>query len=368
MLGSTLKLLGATGAGYYCTEINSGHTYAVSVVRTADGGTVTTHEDITERQRIEARIAHLAHHDALTDLANRVVLRERLEQALIGKRRNEEGVAVLFLDLDRFKEVNDTLGHPVGDKLLKTVADRLRSCVRERDIVARLGGDEFAIVQIGATQPTDAAVLAARIIKLLTEPVVLDGHQMVTGASIGIAIAPNDGTDPDQLLKNADLALYRAKGGGRGIHRFFEPEMNARVQTRRALEMDLRNAVTNGEFELYYQPVVSLKSNEVSCFEALLRWNHPERGLISAAEFIPLAEETGLIVPIGEWVLRQACAECVNWPEPIGVAVNISAVQFRSGNLAEMVFNAVSASGVAATRLELEITESVVARRGKVTP
>jgi diguanylate cyclase (GGDEF)-like protein/PAS domain S-box-containing protein len=359
MLGSALKLLGPTGTGYYTTKLGDGQAYAVSVTPMADGGTVTTHEDITERRRIEARIAHLAHHDALTDLANRVVLRERLEQALIGTRR-QEGVAVLFLDLDRFKEVNDTLGHPVGDELLKAVAGRLRGCVRGSDTLARLGGDEFAIVQIGAAQPTDATALATRIIELMSEPYDLNGHQLMTGASIGIAIAPNDGTDPDQLLKNADLALYRAKSEGRSTYRFFEPAMDARMQARRALETDLHKALANGEFELYYQPIVNLDRDEVSGLEALLRWNHPKRGKVAPAEFVPLAEETGLIVPIGEWVLRQACADAASWPGHIRVAVNLSVVQFKSRNLVEVVFSALAASGVAAERLELEITESVL--------
>ena len=338
----------------------------ISIVRRPmpDGGLVSTTEDITERRRSEAKIAHMARYDALTDLPNRVLLRERLQHTLSGRRRTE-GVAVLCLDLDHFKEVNDTLGHPIGDALLKSIAERLRGCTRETDTVARASGDEFVIVQISTDPPKEATALAARIIEVLSAPHELDGHQVVVGTSIGIAIAPNDGTDPDTLLKNADLALYRTKGEGRGRYRFFEQQMNTRMQERRALEVDLRKALVNGEFELHYQPVVNLTNHEVSGLEALLRWNHPERGTISPAEFIPLAEETGLIVPIGEWVLRQACAEAASWPAHIRVAVNLSAVQFKSRNLVEVVFNAFATSGVAAARLELEITESVLIQDGE---
>jgi diguanylate cyclase (GGDEF)-like protein len=267
---------------------------------------------------------------------------------------------VLCLDLDRFKEVNDTLGHPVGDELLRAVAGRLRRCVRETDTIARLGGDEFAIVQISRTQPTDATALASRIIEAIDAPFDIDGHRVAVGTSVGIAIAPTDGTDPDQLLKNADLALYRAKSDGRGTYRFFEQEMDQRMQARRKLELDLRRALVDGEFELHYQPFVNLDRNEVIGFEALLRWRHPERGMVSPAEFIPLAEETGLIVPIGEWALRRACREAIGWPDGIAIAVNLSAAQFRNRQLVQTVVNALAAAGLPATRLELEITESVL--------
>ncbi len=340
-------------------ELSDGRALVVKRQPMADGGWVATHEDITEQRRIEARIAHMAHHDALTDLANRVLLRERLEEAL-ERRPRDDKVAVLCMDLDRFKEVNDTLGHPMGDALLKAVAQRLCGCVREADIVARVGGDEFAILQQAAGQPASATALAKRVIDAVSMPYELDGHRVVLGTSVGIAVAPEDGTEPDRLLKHADLALYRAKGDGRGTFRFFERGMDAAAQARRKLELDLRTALSTGAFELYYQPLVDLDRNEVSGFEALVRWNHPERGLIPPGDFIPLAEETGLIVPIGEWVLRRACVEAAGWPEQVRVAVNLSALQFNANNLVELVFSALSASQLAASRLELEITETAL--------
>jgi diguanylate cyclase (GGDEF)-like protein len=340
-------------------EIGDGRIITVVNQPMVGGGWVATHEDITEQRRMEQRVAHLALHDALTDLPNRVRLRERLEQALTLVRRGE-GLTVLCLDLDRFKDVNDTLGHPIGDALLKAVAERLQGCVRESDTVARIGGDEFAIIQLATAQPTEATALASRIIDEMNAPFDLNGHQIAVGISIGIAIAPNDGTDPDELVKNADLALYRAKTDGRGTYRFFEQEMDQRMQARRRLELDLRRALLEGQFELYYQPVVNLDRNEVTGCEALLRWHHPQRGLVPPAEFIPLAEETGIIVPLGEWVLRQACSEAANWPDNITVAVNLSAVQFKNRQLVQMVINTLAASKLPASRLELEITESVL--------
>ncbi len=340
-------------------KFSDGRSIVVKRQPMADGGWVATHEDITEQRRNEARIAHMAHHDALTDLANRVLLRERLEETLERRSRDDQ-VAVLCMDLDRFKEVNDTLGHPMGDALLQAVARRLRGCIRESDIVARLGGDEFAILQPGVPQPAGADALARRIIEAISMPYDLDGHQVVLGTSVGIAVAPEDGTEPDHLLSHADLALYRAKGDGRGTFRFFETGMDAAAQARRKLELDLRTALSTGAFELYYQPLFDLDRSEVSGFEALVRWNHPERGLIMPDDFIPLAEETGLIVPIGEWVLRQACSEAAGWPEQVKVAVNLSAVQLNTANLTELVFGALGASGLAASRLELEITESAL--------
>ena len=283
----------------------------------ADGGWVATHEDITERRRVEARLAHQAHHDVLTDLPNRALLRERLEQAVTGMHEGGRRLALLMLDLDRFKEVNDTLGHPIGDALLKVVTERLRGCVRETDTIARLGGDEFAVVQRVGDPAIESAALAKRIQEVITESFDLDGHHVLIGTSIGIAVAPGDGSDPDQLMKNADLALYRAKNEGRGTFRFFEPEMDRRMQARRGLERDLRNALVNDEFALHYQPLINIERDEICGFEALLRWTHPERGKVAPADFIPLAEETGLIVPIGEWVLRQACAEAASWPTHI---------------------------------------------------
>ena len=340
------------------THLPDGRTVAVVNRPILGGGWVATHEDITERLRAEARIAYMARHDTLTDLPNRMLFHDRLDQAL--KHARDEKLAVLCLDIDHFKDVNDTLGHPVGDLLLKAAADRLRHCIGETDTVARLGGDEFAIVQLGASQPTDATTLATRLTEAINAPFELDDHHVVVGISIGIAISPDDGTDPHQLLKNADMALYRAKADGRGVFRFFEAEMDARMQARRALELDLRKAVANGEFELFYQPLVDVRSRRVRGFEALLRWHHPERGLVSPADFIPLAEETGLIVPIGEWVLRRACKEAATWPDDVSVAINLSPVQFKSRQLLSTVVSALAASGLPPSRLELEITESLL--------
>jgi diguanylate cyclase (GGDEF)-like protein len=308
----------------------------------------------------------MAMHDELTNLPNRLFFREQIENRLTQIDRDQK-FAVLCLDLDDFKSVNDTLGHPFGDKLLRQVGERLRSCLREGDNLARLGGDEFALLQGGITQPTDTASLMTRIIEVISAPFDLAGHQVVIGISIGVAVAPTDAADPDQLLKNADLALYRAKADGRGTYRFFEAEMDARMQARRALELDLRRALMKGEFEVYYQPLVNMKTELICGFEALIRWNHPERGIVSPAEFIPLAEETALVVPIGEWVLRQACEEAAKWPSEICIAVNLSAAQFKTPGLSQIVFNALANSGLAADRLELEITESVLLYNSKST-
>jgi diguanylate cyclase (GGDEF)-like protein len=323
------------------------------------GGWVATHNDITERRRAEAKIEYMAHHDALTDLPNRLQLYEQLRQMLLNTRQGTH-VAVFCLDLDHFKDVNDAHGHAAGDLLLKAVADRLRQCIRDTDVVARLGGDEFAIMQAGASQPTDATSLASRLIEVIGAPYELGGEQVMVDLSIGIALAPGDGLDPDQLLKNADMALYRAKSDGHGLCRFFEPEMDARMQARRKLEIDLRKAIANGEFELFYQPLVDMKTEYVTGFEALIRWHHPERGMIPPLDFIPIAEETGLIVPMGDWVLRQACAEAATWPSDVKVAVNLSPVQFKNKILLPSVISALAASGLSPNRLELEITESVL--------
>src|SRR5450759_5376887 len=346
------------------TKVPDGRVISIVNQPTTDGGWVATHEDITARLLAEEKIKHLAHYDALTDLPNRVTFYERMETALSRQRRSEF-VAVLSLDLDRFKSVNDTLGHPVGDLLLQAAADRMRSCVRSEDLVARLGGDEFAIVQGSSTQSSDVSALATRLIEAVGAPYDLDGHQVIVGTSVGSAVAPTDGNKPDQLMKNADLALYRAKANGGGAFRFFEAEMDARMQARHALELDLRKAIVNGEFELYYQPIIDVKTKQITSCEALLRWHHPERGMVSPVEFIPVAEHTGLIVPLGEWVLRQACAEAVRWPKHVTIAVNLSPAQFKSRNLVPTVVNALAASGLPATRLELEITELVLVQENE---
>jgi diguanylate cyclase (GGDEF)-like protein len=356
------KLMACVAEGRaFCSVVNSNDGRVFSIVNTpvAGGGWLATHEDITDQQRAQEQIAHMARHDALTDLPNRMLLRERLEHELKRVKRGE-CLAVLCLDIDHFKSVNDTLGHPIGDELLKLIADRLRGCIRELDTIARLGGDEFAIIMTQVQQPADAASLARRIRNSVVKPYQIGGHQIVSDISIGISIAPTDGREPDRLLKNADLALYGAKTDGRGTYRFFEPEMDTRMRARRELELDLRHALANREFELYYQPLVNLQTNEITAFEALLRWNRPARGMVSPAEFIPVAEETGLIVPIGEWVLTTACKETVNWPDTVKVAVNLSPAQLKSRNLVKVVMAALAESGLPAQRLQLEITETLL--------
>ncbi len=323
------------------------------------GGWLSTHEDVTESQRAHAQIAHMARHDALTGLPNRVLMREWLEHELKRVRRGDI-LAVLCFGLDHFKSVNDALGHPIGDALLESVADRLRSCARDIDMVVRLGGDEFAVIMTQLGQPDDAVVLARRVRETINKPFWVEGHQVVVDITCGISVAPTDGTDPDLLLKNADMALYNAKSDGRGSYRFFESEMDQRMKVRRGLELDLRKALLNGEFEMYYQPLVNLQTSQITTFEALLRWNHPTRGLVSPGDFIPIAEETGLIVQIGEWVLRTACKEAVNWPGHIKVAVNLSPIQLKDRKLLDLVKSAIAESGLQASRLQLEITESIL--------
>jgi diguanylate cyclase (GGDEF)-like protein len=327
----------------------------------ADGGWVATHEDITERRRAEERITHLAHYDALTDLPNRALFHEQLKRELPHIAPDRQ-LAVLYIDIDEFKRVNDSLGHLIGDELLKSMAASLNACAQESDFVARLGGDEFAIVQTGVRNRTEVVDLVNRIFEAIRAPYECLGHQVTTDASIGIALAPRDGTDVDQILKNADLAMYAAKSAGRHTYRFFEPAMDAQVRARRVLEMDLRQAISDGDLEVYYQPCLNLQDNRITACEALLRWQHHERGMISPAEFVPIAEETGLINPIGEWVLTTACMEAVKWPDDISLAVNVSPVQFKSGTLALKVIAALASSGLAASRLELEITEAVLIR------
>ena len=303
----------------------------IHVVNTplAMGGWVATHEDVSDQKEAEAQIEHMALHDPLTDLPNRSLFQTRLEHAL-NWNGSEARVAVLFIDLDNFKNINDTLGHQIGDELLKLIANRLRDCVQEADAVARLGGDEFVVIQPNKATPLDAAKLAIRIRDAITVPCRIADHQIIVDTSIGIAISPLDGTTPEQLIKSADMALYGAKGSGRGTYHFFEKEMDARMAARHALELDLRSALVNGEFELHYQPLVNLEQGRISCCEALLRWHHPERGLINPSDFIPVAEETGLIARIGEWVIRTACKEAAGWAPDVTLAVNVSPVQFRS--------------------------------------
>jgi len=353
---------------YMITHLDDGRVIALQNQAAPGGGWVATHEDITERQRAEARIAHMARHDALTDLANRVLFREKMDEALARLSRNGAGFSIFVFDLDLFKAVNDTLGHPVGDALLKAVARRLQETMRETDTVSRLGGDEFAILQqVDKNHRQEALALADRLIRTIGAPYEIEGHQIVIGISIGIAIAPDDGTDATQLLKNADLALYRAKSEGRNDYRFFEDKMDSEARLRRALEMDLRNAIVREEFEVHYQSIINVASLRTCCVEALVRWRHPERGLISPDKFIPLSEEIGLIGTLGEWILRKACTDAAAWPDHVKLAVNLSAAQFRSENLVEMVGRAVKASGLPYGRLELEITESVLLQKSAGT-
>ncbi len=322
--------------------------------------------DITERKEAEERFAHDARHDALTGLPNRALFHERLNEAT-ARARHGEAFAVLCLDLDRFKDVNDTFGHPEGDRLLVEAAARLRSHLRAQDTLARLGGDEFAIIQTGVIDPADAARLAARLVECLAEPFLLKSQGVLVGASIGVAMAPRDGERAEDLLIAADLALYRAKAQSARGWRFFEPQMNEEARVRRELEQDLRKALEIGEFEVFYQPVLDVATLKVSRFEALARWRHPQRGLVTPDRFIPLCEEIGLIFPLGEWVLRRACADAMTWPASIGVSVNISAVQVGTGNLDQIVAAALAASGLAADRLELEITETALLRDSEAT-
>jgi len=326
-----------------------------------DGGWLTTHEDVSQRIRTEERIVHLAHYDALTDLPNRALFHERLKQELAALSPGLQ-LAVFYIDIDEFKNVNDSLGHLIGDELLKSVAARLSRCVGAANFVARLGGDEFAIVQTAVKSAADVVDLVGRVYDAIREPYDCLGHQLTTDASIGIALVPEHGGDLDQILKNADLAMYAAKSAGRRTYRFFEPEMDAQVRARRKLEIDLRQAIADGALEVYYQPCVSLDDNGITGCEALLRWRHPARVMISPAEFIPIAEETGLINALGEWVLTTACTEAASWPDDIKIAVNVSPVQFRSGTLALKIVAALAASGLPASRLELEITEAVLIR------
>ena len=339
-------------------DTTQGRILALSFHPMDGGGSVVLFEDITDRKMAEAKINQLARYDSLTGLPNRAFFRDQMDVALTLLRRRGPS-AIHFIDLDEFKEVNDTLGHPCGDELLCAVADRLRGLVRSSDLVTRFGGDEFVVLQYPLGQQREAGALAERIVEVLREPYEVSGHEVVIGASIGIALAPRDGTDADLLLKNADMALYRAKSDGRGAWRFFEQGMDVKAQARRSLQLDLRNALANDELKVFYQPLLNLRTGRISTCEALLRWPHPERGMVSPADFIPVAEEMGLIMEIGERVLKQACRECADWPDHVRVAVNLSPIQFRRGNVVKTVREALEASGLPADRLELEITESI---------
>jgi diguanylate cyclase (GGDEF)-like protein len=362
------KLVADASSGRASSRVIKQHDRSIRIVTQpkTGGGWVATFEDITEWERAQAQISHMARHDALTNLPNRTLFREQLERALHVAKPGDH-IAVLCLDLDHFKRINDTLGHPIGDALLREVASRLSECLGPDDTVARLGGDEFAIVQFcNRGEPTAAAALASRIVEVIAAPYEINGHHLVIGASAGISQAPDDGKDPDELLKNADLALYRAKADGRSTYRFFEAGMDARAQARRLLELDLRLALKREEFEVYYQPIRDITTGEIVVCEALLRWNHSQRGLVSPASFIPLAEETGLILQLGDWVLQQACLDAARW-RTTAVAVNLSPVQFKNPNLVAMVKAALEASRLPAHRLELEITESVLLQNSEAT-
>ncbi|QYE36358.1 EAL domain-containing protein [Polymorphobacter sp. PAMC 29334] len=372
-IGCTLTALftscGATGGDEVFAGVDSGVASTPVRLRLTDdrlldctlrplssGGFVLSMDDVTTY----VRNAEMAERDALTGLANRKALRDRLVERLTNVARTGQATALLYIDLDRFKAVNDTLGHPIGDTLLRKVAERFKSATRDGDIVARLGGDEFAVIQSDTPQPAGAQALATRLVDLIGRAYAIDGHLLHIGASVGVAIAPIDGREPDVLLKNADLALYRAKAEGRGCYRMFAPEMAEHLPARRLLETDLRRALALKQMQLLYQPQYDLASNVIIGFEALIRWHHPTRGVVPPEEVIPLAEEIGIIGAIGEWVLRTACKQAAAWPVPVTIAVNLSPVQFRGGRLAETVTSALAQSQLDAHRLELEITEGAL--------
>jgi diguanylate cyclase (GGDEF)-like protein len=349
------------------TSAASGRSVAWTFQPMAGGGTVVLVEDITERKNAEARISRLARYDELTALPNRVNFRDEIERLLAISHNAERLSALLFVDLDQFKQVNDTLGHPCGDQLLCAVADRLREMLRPEDFVARFGGDEFVVFQQNILSNEDAAGLARRIVDRLSERYKIDNHLVEIGASVGIAMTSPAGISADTLLKNADMALYRAKADGRGTFCFFRDEMAQTVEARRILELDLRKALAHEEFELFYQPLVNLKSGRIATCEALLRWNHPVRGTVSPIDIIPVAEDMGLIVDLGRWILRKACMECMKWPEGVSVAVNFSPQQFHQRDVLSEVRYALEVSGLPAHRLEIEITESSLLRNTQLT-
>jgi diguanylate cyclase (GGDEF)-like protein len=345
------------------THLQDGRVISVQNQPVAGGGWVAMHEDITQRQRTEARVAHMASHDALTDLPNRVHFSDRMDQLLVALGHSGAPFNMLLFDLDLFKAVNDSLGHPVGDELLKAIAQRLRRPGFANYTVARFGGDEFAVLQAeDGDQRDNAVVLANKLQSVLCEPYSIEGHQIVIGISIGIALAPADGASQIELLKNADLALYHAKSQGRHGYRFYEPQMDRDARLQRELEVDLREALAANQLVLHYQCIIDVPSRRICGVETLVRWNHPKHGLLGPDRFIPLAEEVGLIIPIGEWIMRQACAEAATWPDHVKLAVNLSAVQFRSGNLLNSITGALADAGLPPERLELEVTESVLLR------
>ncbi|MEF2550551.1 EAL domain-containing protein [Aurantimonas sp. A2-1-M11] len=365
MLDPDIQHLLAPGPGGNVThELPDGRMIATSRQAIAGGGWVDTFEDVTERYHAQAKLSHMALHDALTGLPNRVQFRERLED-VTRTRRGVASTTVLCLDLDGFKTVNDTLGHPTGDALLRAAAARLQSCVRRDDLVARVGGDEFSIIQSAGDPRLAAEALATRILAAFVEPFPIDGRQICVGVSVGIFVTAEmaeagEPIDPDTIIKSADVALYRAKADGRGTFRFFEPHMDAGLDARRQLELDLRLAIDNDEFTLFYQPFVDVERQAVTGFEALLRWHHPQRGLVSPAEFIPVAEDCGLMGPIGSWALEAACRQAAEWPSHLSISVNLSPVQFRDAGLAKKVETILERTGLPHKRLRIEVTESLL--------
>ena len=360
-VGSSLRqIAGLQADAHVIQRFNDGRVVEISLKPLAWGGWVALHEDVTERLGAAEKIAQLARQDSLTGVANRLLFSEELDRATAGLDADgATGFALLGIDLDKFKEVNDSHGHPAGDALLVAVGRRLAETVRSDDVVARLGGDEFAVIQRGVTGREDAEALAGRIIDLLHKPFQIHGHRIEIGATVGIALAPGDGRDAGELMRNADIALYRAKGLKRGTYCFFDPAMEGRLRARRALEADLGRAVAAGQFELHYQPIVSLALGAVAGAEALIRWRHPQRGMVSPADFIPLAEETGLINEIGAWAMTEACRVAATWPDKLRVSVNLSVAQFSGPDLAEIAADALHQSGLEPSRLELEVTESL---------
>jgi diguanylate cyclase (GGDEF)-like protein len=319
--------------------------------------------EMAVREEADARSLYLAYHDSLTGLGNRLLFKQQLEDALKEVWEAPNSVGVLFVGLDSFKAINDTLGHSIGDQVLKSIANRIRDVLPANSRLTRFGGDEFAILQTSAEQPSAGIALAREILDAVSRPSMIEGYDVTVTASVGIAVANAGSLSAENFLRNADIAMHGAKSKGPGSLRMFDPEMEAMVQARGAMERDMRNGIVENHFRVFYQPLVNLRTQKVTSFEALLRWEHPERGRISPAEFIPLAEETGLIVRLGEWVLRTACAEAMGWAADISVSVNLSPVQFSRGDLVATVMNALASSGLPASRLELEITESILLER-----